>query len=312
MSFQSPQFSSAEDWLSPSIFSLNSKLFVRNSSLALRSSYHLVLGSQSIAAQLCANLVKAPFRANGQLVKQVEQNSLRKPPRGSERYAATAPKTPYSLRCQPGESVFILTKAKNEFLISAILLYEGLAKSKYIQSFKAFCQEFIPALRSSYQLVHGSQYVAAKLCVNLVKALFRVDKQGEEVPSTHSDQAPAASRIAQSSAALNTTVTVHDDTSSDSSEDIDIITGTEALISNEINVPSTAPATSNEKYTDRVIPETQDGQMLDVSNAKNIDLKEYLTNAFLNNFKIAYDDIAAVTAAVTSHSGIKLANCFYL
>lgn len=139
-----------------------------------------------------------------------------------------------------------------------------------------------------------------------------------EVSSTRSDQEPATSRIAQSSAVSNTAAAVHGettatysnvmDTSSDSSEDIDIITGTEAPISNEIDVSSPAPVTSNEQYTDQVIPETQDVQMLDVSNADNIDLKEYLANAFLKNFKMTYDDIAAVT----SHSGIKLANCFYL
>lgn len=138
-----------------------------------------------------------------------------------------------------------------------------------------------------------------------------------EGSSTHSNQAHAKSRNAKSSTVSNTAAAVQEsaaaysdamDTSSDSSEDVEIITGTQAPISNEIDVPSPAPVTSSEQYTDRVIPETQDVQMLDVSNAESIDLKEYLTQAFLNNYKITYDDIAAVT----SHSNIKHANCFYL
>lgn len=139
-----------------------------------------------------------------------------------------------------------------------------------------------------------------------------------EVSAFRKDQAPTASQIAQPSAVSDTAVTGRDesaaalsdamDTSSDSSEDIEIITGTEAPLSNDMDIPSPPPATSTGQYTDQVIPETQDVQMLDVSNAEDIDLKEWLTTAFLTNYKITYDDIAAVTM----HSSIKLANCFYL
>ncbi|KAF3391800.1 hypothetical protein DPV78_010324 [Talaromyces pinophilus] len=139
-----------------------------------------------------------------------------------------------------------------------------------------------------------------------------------EVSTVRKDQAPTVSQIAQPSAVSNTAVTDRDEsaaalsdamgTSSDSSEDIGIITGTEAPVSYDMDIPPPAPVTLTGQYNDQVIPETQDVQMLDVSNAENIDLKELLTTAFLTNYKITYDDIAAVT----SHSSIKLANCFYL
>lgn len=139
-----------------------------------------------------------------------------------------------------------------------------------------------------------------------------------EVSSVRKDQAPAASRIAPSNVLPESAAIVQDesaaahsdamDTSSDSSEDIEIITGTEAPVSNDMDIPSPPPATSTGQYTDQVIPETQDVQMIDVGNAENIDLKELLTTAFLTNYKITYDDIAAVTI----HSSIRLANCFYL
>jgi hypothetical protein len=114
-----------------------------------------------------------------------------------------------------------------------------------------------------------------------------------------------AATVQDSSTAANSDAM---DTSPDSSEDFTIITGTQAPVSNDIDVPSPSPVMSNEQYTDLVIPETQDVQMVDVGNAEDIDVKEFLTNAFLTNYKITYDDLAAVT----SHSSIKLANCFYL
>lgn len=131
-----------------------------------------------------------------------------------------------------------------------------------------------------------------------------------EASVSRKDQVPVVSQSAESNVVSNSGAAGANaiSTSSPSSEKIKIITETRTPVSNDNDVPSPAPATSDEQHSERVIPETQDVQMLDVGNAGNIDLKKLLTHAFLNSYQITYQDIAAVT----THSGIKLTNCFYL
>uniref|UniRef100_A0A093XET6 Chromo domain-containing protein 1 n=1 Tax=Talaromyces marneffei PM1 TaxID=1077442 RepID=A0A093XET6_TALMA len=143
-----------------------------------------------------------------------------------------------------------------------------------------------------------------------------------EVSTTRKNEVSTVSQSAQSTVMPTTAVIGQDestaadpdamdtssDTSSEPSEDMMITTTSQPPVSSGIDVPSPVSVTSNEKHTNQIIPETQDVQMLDISNAENINVKEFLTNIFLTNYKITYNEIAAVT----SHSSIKLANCFYL
>ncbi|EED21649.1 Chromo domain protein Chp1p, putative [Talaromyces stipitatus ATCC 10500] len=141
-----------------------------------------------------------------------------------------------------------------------------------------------------------------------------------EAPAICEDQAPGVPPSGQSNILSNPVATDQDDsadahfdamdTSSDSTpeaneDSIEIITS-HAPVSNDIDVPSPAPLTLNEQYSNQGIEEGQDVHMLDISNPENI--KVVLENFFLTNYNITYDNIAAVT----SHATVKQANCFYL
>lgn len=153
-----------------------------------------------------------------------------------------------------------------------------------------------------------------------VKERLEIRDPRLEVSAIRKDQAPTASQFAHSNVVPKTAITGQEesttafpdamDTSSDSSpepaEDAMVVSTSQAHVSNEIGVPSPDPLTPSEQYSNQVIPETQDVQMLDISNPENV--KQFLENIFLNTYKITYDDIAAIT----SHSTVKLANCFYL
>lgn len=117
-----------------------------------------------------------------------------------------------------------------------------------------------------------------------------------KVSSTHKDQALTSSRIGELSVVPNTAATIQDqsiaahsnamDTLPDSSKGLAITTGTITSISNNMDVLSPTPETSNGQYADQITPETHDVQMVDVSNADIVGAKQ-----FEINYKITYDKL---------------------